>query len=174
MDNSLLDDNLLDDSFGYLSEEEENWQLFLGDKANHYIPIWKRIKQGQKVHFNIFPFLFSLFWVGYKKMYGLYFLLLIMYTLLELVPFVVGINTETSLFVVFDTIVSWGCCIGLSLWGNSLYYNHSIKKIQEIKRQELAPQKKERELAEAGNNDLVFPIITFIIYIIVIICLVGT
>lgn len=171
MDNSLLDDNLLDDSFGYLNEEEENWQLFLGKKANDYIPIWKQIKQGKKVHFNIFAFLFWAFWLAYRKMYGYAFLLILLNFSLEYIPLILGLSPEFSGLIIIKLIASWGIYIGLSLWGNLLYYQQSMKKIQAIKAKNLDREKEKTALIEGGGTDFVFPIIAFILYVGLIICI---
>ncbi|BDS10381.1 DUF2628 domain-containing protein [Aureispira anguillae] len=150
----ILDDSISKET---LTEQEQDWNLFIGDQANYYIPIWRKIQDGKYMHFNIPAFFLWVAWAGYRKMYAVYLILAVGRSLIvEYIPTLLGIGQQFQALLAaffFLIFIAWG------LFANYIYYNHAQKKIQAIKAQHLSQTEQEKAIIAAGNTDLVFPIV---------------
>lgn len=141
------------------SPEEEEWRLFIGDKADYYIPIWNKFKQQDKrVHFNISAMFFNIYWLGYRKMYKLAFLVLLASYLLVAVLFYNIRNIQGDNFA-FYTFTYYFVYIGLALGGDWMYYKHAQEVIQEIKRKTPNKSAREKAIQAAGGVNPMFSIL---------------
>lgn len=154
----ILDDQINEAN---LSEQEIDWKLFIGNQATYYLPIWKKIQEGKLIHFNVAAFFLWSTWAGYRKMYGIYFILFLMRNLTNVyIPLVLGLGVQfqTIMNIVFFAVfIIWG------LFANYIYYQHANKRIKQIKAQHLSRTAQEKAIIAAGNTDLVFPIVVGLI-----------
>ena len=104
---------------------EDVIRAFVGKNADYYINKWKSAKEpAKRAGWNWAGFFVGLFWMGYRRMYKILFMILGLFILIDII----------QLFVSFD--LSRGVSIGISAVaggsGNSLYYNHMNQKIKSL------------------------------------------
>lgn len=101
---------------------EEELNLFAGDKDNYYLKKWKNMEEsGEIIDWNWGAFFFLTIWMGYRKMY-LYAAVLIGLLVYIDVVLIASLHPLTQLGV--DIFIG----ILLGIFGNRLYYKHSKKK----------------------------------------------
>jgi len=156
----ILDDFNIEEKY---SNKEHEWALFIGERADYYLPIWKKIEQGEQIHFNLAALVFSTMWLAYRKMY---------------LPFLLFIGAlffggfATSFFAISNDYklayqgIQWVFYFWLALRGNKLYYDHAQRTIQKIKQTHPNIQKQHSEIQRQGNVNAMFPIIIIVISII--------
>lgn len=111
------------------NEEEQDDPLiraYVGEKkSDYYIRKWGK---GQ-ISWNWAAFFLGLFWLGYRKMYGMILAILGIYLLIDIVDY----------FFVLDLGQTSGPQIGiavvLGMLGNQLYKDHVKRQVQKIKQQ---------------------------------------
>lgn len=141
------------------SPEEEEWRLFIGDKADHYIPIWNKFKdQDKRVHFNISAMFFNIYWMGYRKMYKFSIIFLLSSALLLIFLFYNIRNIQGDNFA-FYTFTYYFVYIGLAFGGDWMYYKHAQDLIQDIKRKTPNKTARQNAIQEAGGVNIMFPIL---------------
>src|SRR5699024_2104593 len=62
--------------------------LYVGDQSGYYQTKWKK----RKISWNWPGFFVSLFWLGYRRMYGVVFAIIGLYLMLDIVDFVFEID----------------------------------------------------------------------------------
>ncbi|WMX12020.1 DUF2628 domain-containing protein [Aureispira sp. CCB-E] len=148
----ILDNHIFEEE---LSEKEADWKLFIGDKFDYYLPVWQKMEQGQKIHFNLSAFIFWVGWAAFRKMYLIYFLLFAARQVTNYLPFLFNASPELTLFIeimFFFVYLAWG------FYANWAYYNHAQKKIASIKTAGLSKVLEEKSIRDAGQTDIQFPI----------------
>lgn len=143
----ILDDYILEEET--LSEKEADWQLFIGDRFEYYLPIWRKIENGKKAHFNGWGFIFSAGWAAYRKLYSFFFILFFINTSFDYIPYFLGLymgNLSTILSLSFFLI--WG------FYANYIYYTQATKKIAAIKAARLSKVLEQKAIRDAGGTDL--------------------
>jgi len=98
--------------------------LFIGEKKqNYYIRKWSKGLNS----WNWAAFFFSLFWLGYRKMYNPIILILGIYLVIDLIVTILGID---------DTVLNsyLGLAVGVTfgITGNNTYRLHAIKRIRKM------------------------------------------
>lgn len=142
----------------YISAEEHEWEVFIGNNASYYIPIWRKFqKQDSKVHFHLFAMLFNIYWLGFRKMYKyaiayLIFSQILAYALLFLV------STDNYLQVQLIAMIPYPL---FGLFSNWLYYQQAQKIIAAIKQAEPNEASRQKAIQEAGQTSTSFPFILF-------------
>ena len=125
---------------------EEELNLFAGDKDNYYLKKWKNMEEsGEIIDWNWGAFFFQTMWMGYRKMY-LYAAVLIGLLVYIDVVLIASLHPLTQLGV--DIFIG----ILLGIFGNKLYYKHAKKKISVIKSDQPDPEIQKIEIAKAGGT----------------------
>lgn len=148
----ILDDYIIEEE---LSEKEADWQLFIGKEFEYYRSIWRKIEAGEKIQFNIYAFFFWVGWAGYRKMYKVYFSLILLKQLSEYLPYFLNFPSPavSAIGVLFFLVyLVWG------FYANLIYYNHATKKIAQIKSAGLSKVLEEKSIRDAGQIDITFPL----------------
>jgi len=121
--------------FNQITEEE--YRHFLGKKADYYLKKFDYIENVSKTQ-NIFfirgfkswnwiALITSIFWVGYRKMYGLMLSIAGIMLGLDIILYIMNINLSNSF--AYNTALA----IVVAGYGNVFYYRYSKKKILYIK-----------------------------------------
>jgi hypothetical protein len=135
---------------------EEELNLFAGDKDNYYLKKWKNMgKSGEIINWNWGACLFQTVWMGYRKMY-LYAAVLIgllAYIDVVLIP---SLHPLIQLGVYIFIGILFG------IFGNRLYLKHAMKKISVIKSDQPDPEIQKIEIAKAGGTSWIGVCLVFI------------
>lgn len=105
------------DSFDAI-EERSLYSTFYGKSDGYYMKCLYKIKEGHRLVFNIYAFLFGIFWLAYRKMY----------TEVCITLFFGGI-----LIILFSIFALPFIAINLGLIANYLYIKKSIRTIERVK-----------------------------------------
>ena len=147
-------ENILDDyRKDYELEQEQEWRLFIGPKANFYVPKWIAIQQGSMVSFNLAAFLVGLLWLLYRKMYlecGILAFIIVVETLISEYYFLPQFTNYTQQ-ATYNIIINLMYGLALGLFGNLLYYNNAQRKIKKLRAQGMAEEKYEKALQATGG-----------------------
>jgi hypothetical protein len=142
----------------HLSPEEHEWELFIGNNASYYIPIWQKFRtQDTKVHIHLPAFFLNIHWLGYRKMYKFAITYVLLFNILPSFLFsLIGIGSYLEVqFMLLFAYPFFG------LFGNWLYYNHAQKIISDIKRTHSNEASRKKAIQEAGQTNPTFPFILF-------------
>jgi len=125
---------------------EEELNLFAGNKDNYYLKKWKNMEEsGEIIDWNWGAFFFQTMWMGYRKMY-LYAAVLIGLLVYIDVVLIASLHPLTQLGV--DIFIG----ILFGIFGNRLYLKHAMKKISVIKSDQPDPEIQKIEIAKAGGT----------------------
>lgn len=117
---------------------------FIGPKADYYFRKWNDLDHPKRLSWNWGAAIFTLIWLGYRKMYGyvclyfgiafiLYIISLIMeFNLLEWI----GITVVNLLFATF---------------GNYFYWIHSRNKLKKVENKQLSPRDENKFIQKKGG-----------------------
>lgn len=101
-------------------------RAFVGKNSDFYISKWKKAKDPSKrAGWNWAGFLVGVFWLGYRKIYKILFLLLGLFILIDMVQVFIGID--------FTKGVSAGLAAAFGVGGNTFYYSHMNEKLNTLK-----------------------------------------
>jgi TIR domain/Protein of unknown function (DUF2628) len=110
-------------------DEETAIRTFVGERAPHFLEIWRRLNlSGSKVAFNIPVFFCGLFWFAYRKMYKHAGIALGLTLVLLLFNMIGEQNGETG-SVALVTLLSLGMGLALALFANHWYRQHVLEQI---------------------------------------------
>jgi len=155
------------DQFEQSDETIAEWRLFVGPAADYYITQWRRIQNGDWLTFNIYAFLFSIFWMLYRQMLRPTIIFLSIYFaegFLERFLFqVLGFEAPLGWWL-FGRIVLFA--LGLGFLGNWIYYQYTINAIREIKA--LYPPADQKKMLKLKGGTSFLPVLLFIILILII------
>jgi len=105
---------------------QESWRLFVDTRYHYYADKWsKSTDPANHAGWNWASFFVGLFWLGYRKMFGVLLMILAIYFVTDALVYVTGLRFLNS-------IVSLSIFIYLGAKGNSLYYRFVRKKIELI------------------------------------------
>jgi len=125
---------------------EEELNLFAGDKDNYYLKKWKNMGKSRKIiNWNWGAFFFQTIWMGYRKMY-LYAAVLV--GLLVYIDVVLIASLDYPFQFGVDIFIG----ILFGIFGNRLYYKHAKKKISVIKSNQHNPEIQKIEITKAGGT----------------------
>ncbi len=99
--------------------------LYVGDQIGYYQTKWKK----GKISWNWPGFFVSLFWLGYRRMYGVVFAIIGFYLLLDIVDFVFEIDLSNS------TQIGMVVAVVIGMNGNQLYQEHVKRQVKKIQQQ---------------------------------------
>ncbi|WP_171051761.1 DUF2628 domain-containing protein [Alteribacter natronophilus] len=123
-------------------DEKEELDAFVGKNQSYYFDRWEQSDDPSRTAgWNWAAFFLSVFWLGYRKMYGLMILVMAVNYFL---PFFV--RSELLVFVLLISI-----SIFLGLRGNAIYYRHAKKKIGDTHK---VTGDIRADLARAGGTNL--------------------
>lgn len=124
--------------------DENEAKLFVGKNSDYYIKKWSAFKDGSRNWGINWPgFLFSVFWLGYRKMYLNIFYFLCGLTTLGILQYLIPQDIIRSMGTVMAALVG-----GM---GNTFYYKHMEKKIVKIREQNQDSSNIEKEIIKTGN-----------------------
>ena len=156
-------DNILD-HFDPDEELIEDWKLYIGPNADYYVKEWLKIKSGQIISFNLWAFLFNVFWMLYRKMYQPVILYL---------SFFFAEGFIETLIINFQQIPldfwRWNLfriiafCLILGFLGNWTYFSYAQAKIHTIRVRYGGKHYKEYLKMSGGAS--IFPIFFLILII---------
>ncbi|WP_026907171.1 DUF2628 domain-containing protein [Paucisalibacillus globulus] len=109
-----------------MSDEELLVEYVGKYKANYYTGNWTK----GKINWNWAAFFLTIFWVGYRRMYGFIFGLHIFYILLDLALQLLGVRNTVAIDVGIGAALS----IFLGMNGNNMYQKHAQRKVKKLKR----------------------------------------
>ncbi len=111
------------------TEEPDFFNLYFQKNTAYYQDKLAKYKQGKKYTFNVFAFLFGLFWFIYRKMYLEAFAFIIFVVATSFLEEIIAIatNENSNLFVSVITTFSIATITGF--FGNNLYLQKAIKTI---------------------------------------------
>lgn len=154
LDTALSDEDIIDESLYY--------RTFFGKSADYYEKIYKRLLKGESIIFNPYAFLFSIFWLAYRKMYvELIILVLGIGFLNNFVLFVLGIYTYTT--TAAFGIILVGC------YGNVFYMKKAQRTVKRAKEMYLNTEAQLDNIEQEGGVSLVGPVVVaFTIFVLTI------
>ncbi|HEY8889274.1 MAG TPA: DUF2628 domain-containing protein [Clostridium sp.] len=125
--------------------DENEAKLFVGKNSDYYIKKWSAFKDGSKKWGINWPgFLFSIFWLGYRKMYLNIFYFLSVLTGIGILQYFVPVDMFKSTGTVIAVLVGGS--------GNTFYYIHMKKKIAKIREQNQDSSNIDKEIMKKGNG----------------------
>lgn len=128
----------------YEGLDEREAELFVGKNSRYYLDNWRSYRDGSKTWGINWPaFIFSIFWLGYRKMYSTIFYIMGFFVLVDVIQFFINIDISRNVGIAI------GACVGGT--GNTMYYKYMNKKIDKIKEENNDSLKIETEIVRAGN-----------------------
>lgn len=139
---------------------------FVGDKYSHYYrEKWfkggqasMKAEKGANIYsFNFAGMFLGVFWLCYRKMYKLAFLMAILLPLLDII--MMHVKGEVGYNGIGDFIYGMIWLLTTGLLGNTLYHHYCVKKIQKITTETENPAFLEERLANQGGTTWVGAIV---------------
>ncbi len=114
--------------------DDDLFQAYFGTKAEYYNGVLEKIKANKIIVFGVFPFLFSIFWMLYRKMYLYGFVLTIIISIVSEFAESIYISNYNNVNHTTITIVqNLSIAIIFGLFGNWLYISDAQRKINKLK-----------------------------------------
>ena len=146
--------------------DDELFESYFKKGTGYYNSVLEDVKIGKKVIFGIFPFLLSVFWMLYRKMYLYSFVLLVFVSLFgELLEYIVFNYFGNINLSAFTTIHNIFIATLFGLFGNWLYINDAERKIIKLKNKYHDRETLIKEVRKMGGTDLVTPFIILAVLI---------
>ncbi|SFQ51673.1 Protein of unknown function [Psychrobacillus psychrotolerans] len=160
---------LQDDDVKLAPPDDDNHllKLFIGGKKQHYyIRKWSK----GLTSWNWAAFFFSLFWLGYRKMYKPILSILGIFIFIDLIVAILGIDNA-----IFNNALGLTVSCTLGICGNNLYRLHALQRIRELREKNLTkPELFLEEIQLSGGPSWrgVFASVGFFsIYILIALCI---
>jgi hypothetical protein len=116
-------------------------KLFIGpSKANFYLSKWEK---DSLLSWNWPAFLFSWFWLGYRKLYSHLFILLGIFVIIDIFSFYLG-NQDSAIGMTFAILYG--------LFGNYFYQKHVERKIKKILKEHGSLAERHVEITRKGGT----------------------
>lgn len=142
--------------------EEDLLMKFVDKNQSYYSNKWNKMaKKGKDVSFNLAAFFFTLFWLGYRKMYMNVLYISLLFLGLDIVLYLIGYKYDYFNDPI-DNSVGIGVAVSIGLMGNKMYKNHAereIKKIQETDNQS------EQSWKKRGGRSILSAFLAFLIFL---------
>ncbi|WLV24476.1 DUF2628 domain-containing protein [Aciduricibacillus chroicocephali] len=129
---------------------------FVRSNQEYYFNKWKKENS-----WNWVAFFFAPFWLGYRKMYKLIFILFGIYILFDIMMLRISGFNEDSL----NNALGMGAAIFFGLRGNDLYRKHMKRKISEIEAVTEPGSNQLRKIEAAGGTNAFGILYAFLILI---------
>src|SRR5699024_5325243 len=136
-------------------------KFFDKNQSNYSNKCNKMVKKGKDVSFNLAAFFFTLFWLGYRKMYMNVLYISLLFLGLDIVLYLIGYKYDYFNDPI-DNSVGIGVEVSIGLMGNKMYKNHAereIKKIQETDNQS------EQSWKKRGGRSILSAFLAFLIFL---------
>lgn len=151
--NSLAKTEVVDHISNNESYTQDELSLFLEKNQSYYLEKFNLIeKTGDKKAWNWCSFLIGGYWMLYRKMYVQAIIYIIANLILGCIPFV-------------GWALSLALCVGLGIFGNSLYLDHIKKTFTEIGCAD--SNMRSTLINKKGGTNLVLPILLAVIPVII-------
>lgn len=151
--NSLAKTEVVDHISNNESYTQEELSLFLEKNQSYYLEKFNLIeKTGDKKAWNWCSFLIGGYWMLYRKMYVQAIIYIIANLILGCIPFI-------------GWALSLALCVGLGIFGNSLYLDHIKKTFTEIGCAD--SNMRSTLINKKGGTNLVLPILLAVIPVII-------
>jgi len=137
----------------------EKYRLFIGKKADYYIPRFRKFEEtGGALSWNWAAFFLGIMWMLYRKMY-LYSLLV--FAISGFIGIVIALVSPQNIFLAIG--VQLWIMVGFGAFGNYLYYIFVKKQIEHLK--QLYPDSESLKiiLNHHGGTNIVAPILYLLI-----------
>lgn len=114
--------------------DDDLFQAYFGSKTEYYNGVLEKIKSKKIIVFGVFPFLLSIFWMLYRKMYFYAFVLTIIISIVSEFAESIYISNFNNVNLTIITIVqNFSIAIIFGLFGNWLYISDAQRKINKLK-----------------------------------------
>ena len=151
--NSLAKTEVVDHISNNESYTQDELSLFLVQNQSYYLEKFNLIeKTGDKKAWNWCSFLIGGYWMLYRKMYVQAIIYIIANLILGCIPFI-------------GWALSLALCVGLGIFGNSLYLDHIKKTFTEIGCAD--SNMRSTLINKKGGTNLVLPILLAVIPVII-------
>ena len=151
--NSLAKTEVVDHISNNESYTQDELSLFLEKNQSYYLEKFNLIeKTGDKKAWNWCSFLIGVYWMLYRKMYVQAIIYIIANLILGCIPFI-------------GWALSLALCVGLGIFGNSLYLDHIKKTFTEIGCAD--SNMRSTLINKKGGTNLVLPILLAVIPVII-------
>lgn len=151
--NSLAKTEVVDNISNNESYTQDELSLFLEKNQSYYLEKFNLIeKTGDKKAWNWCSFLIGGYWMLYRKMYVQAIIYIIANLILGCIPFI-------------GWALSLALCVGLGIFGNSLYLDHIKKTFTEIGCAD--SNMRSTLINKKGGTNLVLPILLAVIPVII-------
>ena len=151
--NSLAKTEVVDHISNNENYTQEELSLFLEKNQSYYLEKFNLIeKTGDKKAWNWCSFLIGGYWMLYRKMYVQAIIYIIANLILGCIPFI-------------GWALSLALCVGLGIFGNSLYLDHIKKTFTEISYAD--SNMRSALISKKGGTNLVLPILLAVIPVII-------
>ena len=151
--NSLAKTEVVDHISNNESYTQEELSLFLEKNQSYYLEKFNLIeKTGDKKAWNWCSFLIGGYWMLYRKMYVQAIIYIIANLILGCIPFI-------------GWALSLALCVGLGIFGNSIYLDHIKKTFSEIGCAD--SNMRSTLINKKGGTNLVLPILLAVIPVII-------
>ena len=111
-------------------KDDELFNHYFGEHSSYYSNVLKKVNSGSKFIFGVFPFLFVMLWMLYRKMYLICFITIVITGLLF--DFIeknwMSYYPETNIKA-FSIIQNFSLAIVFGFLGNWLYVKDAERKI---------------------------------------------
>lgn len=116
---------------GAASADQEA-RTFVGKKADYYLRKWSNPKnKGSNMGWNWAAFFAGIFWLGYRKMYKIVFIILGAFVVFDIISYIIN---NPSMDKMNNSIgIAVAAVLGIS--GNYYYFKHAQKNIEDVKQQ---------------------------------------
>ena len=151
-----------------MSDDLQLYELYFRKSKEYYIDKLTKYKSGQKFTFNVFAFLFGLFWFVYRKMYIqalLILLAIIGESFIEQLILANNVDENTSKTINIISTIAIATITGLL--GNNLYIKQAEKSIALAKTKYKDNEQLEKAIKRKGGVSyilLILVVLTIIIF----------
>ncbi|MCU9614340.1 DUF2628 domain-containing protein [Caldibacillus lycopersici] len=112
-----------------VDERTEALKVFIGKNVDYYFQKWNVSSDVvNKSSWNWAAFFLNLFWAGYRKMYGLIGIFILVWLVLDGIIYSLGINSPA-----IDSAIGIATAVIFGFCGNYYYYLHANRKLMKYK-----------------------------------------
>ncbi len=135
-------------------------------QPDYYLDVYKSYKAGEKFNFNIWPFLFGIFWFLYRKLWFEAMIILLIYLFIFFVN--IGIIESDKEWLI-NTVINFITATVFGFVGNYFYLKNAEKQINKVLSTTLDEKERIKILNKKGGVSLAPYIFLFLILSIMIV-----
>ncbi|MDV2685970.1 DUF2628 domain-containing protein [Alkalihalophilus lindianensis] len=150
-----------------LGQKDDQLAVYVGKKySSYYEKKWAKIdEKNNQTSWNFAAFFLSLFWLGYRKMYGNVLLIIGIFLVIDLFIFLVADPGNEALMLRLNNSVGLGMAVTTGLFGNYMYRHHARKQIEKITSMDSNREQHEEILRKKGGRSWLGVFYTILIVI---------